>query len=174
MSKRPWWLLPPGRLHPLWWILPAIFIAWGDYLTGPIPQFPVLFAIPAMLAAWYSGKWAAIGVAGTITAVRLVLWAAPGTPHALSVVFWTLVRGAIIVVIALWFDRLAQFERGLRERVKALEGLLPICTFCKSIKNEQGAWEPFEGYISRRSTAEFSHSLCPSCGKAHYADFMTS
>jgi hypothetical protein len=46
--------------------------------------------------------------------------------------------------------------------------MLSICAFCKKIRNESGEWEQLEGFISRKSEAEFSHSLCPSCGNTHY------
>lgn len=87
-TTRPWWLLPAGRIHPMWWIA---------------------------------------------------------------------------------FARLAEFERSLERRVKVLEGLLPICSFCKNIRNEAGEWERLEKYISLRSEAEFSHGICPSCNEKHYA-----
>jgi hypothetical protein len=70
--------------------------------------------------------------------------------------------------MALWFARLAELERDLARRVKVLEGLLPICAFCKNIRNEAGEWERLESFISKRSEAEFSHGICQSCGEKHY------
>ena len=49
---RPWWLLPLGRLHPLWWVAIAGLLFWVDYLTGPKTRFPVVYGIPVTLAAW--------------------------------------------------------------------------------------------------------------------------
>ena len=48
-------------------------------------------------------------------------------------------------------------------QVKMLSGLLPICSSCKKIRNEQGDWEILEVYIRDRSEADFSHGLCPEC-----------
>ena len=73
---------------------------------------------------------------------------------------------------ALWFARLADYERELSRQVRVLEGLLAICSFCKSIRNERGDWEHLESFISRRSEAEFSHGVCPSCGALHYPDMF--
>jgi len=87
--------------------------------------------------------------------------------------FATSFRGIVIVILALWFARLAEFERSLERRVKVLEGLVPICAFCKNIRNEAGEWERLEKYISRRSEAEFSHGVCPSCNEKHYAGVMS-
>jgi sigma-B regulation protein RsbU (phosphoserine phosphatase) len=61
--------------------------------------------------------------------------------------------------------RLKVAERilGLRQHVNRLEGLLPICSYCKKIRDEQNTWKQMESYISRRSEARFSHSICPEC-----------
>lgn len=55
-------------------------------------------------------------------------------------------------------------------QIKTLSGLLPICSFCKKIRNDQGHWEVLEEYISEHSQAEFSHGLCPECLKTHYPE----
>lgn len=49
------------------------------------------------------------------------------------------------------------------EEVKTLSGILPICSHCKKIRNDQGYWEQVEKYITSKSEARFSHGLCPSC-----------
>lgn len=61
--------------------------------------------------------------------------------------------------------RLRVAERILRytTQVSQLEGLLPICTRCKRIRDEQNGWRQFEGYISERTGADFSHCVCPDC-----------
>ena len=61
--------------------------------------------------------------------------------------------------------RLIVAERILgRERhVKHLEGLLPICMYCKKIKGADRTWTPVESYISQHSDAVFSHGMCPGC-----------
>lgn len=48
-------------------------------------------------------------------------------------------------------------------RIKTLRGLLPICSYCKSIRDDKGYWNHLETYIGDHSDAEFSHSLCPRC-----------
>ncbi len=54
------------------------------------------------------------------------------------------------------------------EKVKQLQGILPICMHCKRIRNDKGYWNQLETYISDHSEAEFSHGLCPDCMKKHY------
>jgi len=59
--------------------------------------------------------------------------------------------------------------------VKTLTGLLPICTSCKKIRDDQGYWNQLEIYIREHSEAEFTHGLCPECVKKFYpVDILTS
>ena len=57
---------------------------------------------------------------------------------------------------------LLQLEKTMRE-LKALKGILPICSFCKKIRDDKGYWNQIEAYISEHSEAEFSHGMCPEC-----------
>jgi sigma-B regulation protein RsbU (phosphoserine phosphatase) len=59
-------------------------------------------------------------------------------------------------------DRVRELEEALA-RVKQLQGLLPICSYCKRIRDDQNYWQQVEGYISEHSDAVFSHGICPDC-----------
>jgi hypothetical protein len=48
-------------------------------------------------------------------------------------------------------------------QVKTLSGLIPICAWCKSVRNDQGYWQTVEHYVRSHSDASFSHSICPTC-----------
>ncbi len=48
-------------------------------------------------------------------------------------------------------------------QVRQLEELLPICSYCKKIRDDQNYWQQMEGYIKERTGTEFSHSVCPDC-----------
>jgi len=50
--------------------------------------------------------------------------------------------------------------------VKQLENILPICMYCKNIRDEENNWKSIETYISHRTDTSFSHSICPTCYKA--------
>lgn len=54
--------------------------------------------------------------------------------------------------------------------VKMLSGLLPICSYCKNIRNDQGYWQRLEKYVEEHSLAKFSHSYCPTCVQTHFPD----
>lgn len=58
-------------------------------------------------------------------------------------------------------------------RVKQLNGLLPICSACKKIRDDKGYWNQLEVYIRDHSEADFTHSLCPDCAKILYPEFFT-
>lgn len=47
--------------------------------------------------------------------------------------------------------------------IKVLRGMIPICAWCKKIRNDKGYWERIEKYISEHTNAEFTHSICPEC-----------
>lgn len=57
-----------------------------------------------------------------------------------------------------------------RAEVKSLSGLLPLCAWCKKIRDDAGYWQQLEGYISTHTGAEFSHSMCPDCFNRVQAD----
>jgi len=74
-------------------------------------------------------------------------------------------------------ERIIKLERSLCERnrelsealaqVKQLKGLLPICMFCKKIRDDENYWQQIEDYIAQHSGAEFSHGVCPECYEKH-------
>jgi CheY-like chemotaxis protein len=69
-----------------------------------------------------------------------------------------------LVIDELW-NRLRVAERILRyaTQVRQLEELMPICSYCKKIRDDQNYWQQIEGYINERTGSEFSHSICPDC-----------
>jgi len=59
-------------------------------------------------------------------------------------------------------------------QVKALSGLIPICSSCKKIRDDKGYWHQVETYVRDHSEAEFSHSICPDCIRKLYPDLADS
>jgi CheY-like chemotaxis protein len=64
--------------------------------------------------------------------------------------------------------RVAALEEALAG-VKTLQGLLPICAWCKKIRNDGKYWQQVESYIAEHTDARFSHSICPDCREKHVA-----
>jgi hypothetical protein len=112
------------------------------------------------LAAW----WAA----------RIVLtWIYEGATH--DFLSASVVQGVSLVVfcaanIAIFLGLLVLHQQRIEsdltqalEEVRTLQGIIPICSHCKKIRDDRGAWNQLEEYISRHSGAEFSHGYCPEC-----------
>ena len=59
-------------------------------------------------------------------------------------------------------DRVKELEEAISQ-VKQLQGLLPICSYCKKIRDEQNYWQRVESYLSEHSQVVFSHGICPDC-----------
>ena len=58
------------------------------------------------------------------------------------------------------------------EHVKLLSGLLPICMWCKKIRDDQGYWNAIEHYLGQHSEAEFSHGICPDCKRKYSGEMF--
>ncbi|MEI6205576.1 MAG: hypothetical protein WCP20_02215 [Desulfuromonadales bacterium] len=79
------------------------------------------------------------------------------------------------------YDELKSTEEMLREqveaheaalgRVKQLEGIIPLCSYCKKIRDDHNSWQQMEQYISDHSEALFSHGICPECAKKLYPEY---
>jgi hypothetical protein len=66
-------------------------------------------------------------------------------------------------------DRTRELTDALSE-IKTLRGIIPICSNCKEIRDDEGMWSQIETYISDHSEAEFIHGICPNCEKKLYPD----
>ena len=85
--------------------------------------------------------------------------------------------GALFIILTCIFGTLIFFMRqstktiySRTQELRILSGLLPICSFCKKIRNKEGDWELLESYITARSESKFSHGLCPECREKHYPE----
>ncbi len=67
-------------------------------------------------------------------------------------------------------DRVRELQEALSQ-VTRLEGLLPICSYCKNIRSDGDSWQQMEQYIAEHSDAQFSHGICPSCYERVKLDF---
>ena len=130
-------------------------------------------------------------VDGVMLAARIVLWVtSPGTGmldhaafHSGYFAVTLLLNGGVVLGILMLNSRRLENElidsrRSLDEahrnlkvsvaEVRALNGLLPICSFCKKIRDDQGYWQQLEKYIRERSPVDFSHAICPDCLEKHF------
>ncbi|MBU4259102.1 MAG: hypothetical protein KKI12_01650 [Proteobacteria bacterium] len=92
---------------------------------------------------------------------------APATPI-------NLVESIFETIITLLLAALVTFStHTLLKRIRYLEGILPVCSFCKKIRADN-RWVPIDSYIRDHSEADFSHSICPQCAAEHYGDVLDS
>ena len=79
-------------------------------------------------------------------------------------------------------ERIIKLERTLQlknqklsdalAQVKRLQGLLPICMYCKKIRNDDDYWQGVEDYLAEHSEADFSHGICPECWEIHCHEYV--
>lgn len=170
--------LPPferGLWARTWFmaLLCCVFVGL-DWELLPLAVFPFVFVFPVMLVAWNRPLWQSAICAGLLSLTRIFHQQLFGE-KTLQVddLGDGLICFFVLQLLAVLTTQLGRQSRLLRQRVKALEGLLPICSFCKSIRNEKNEWQRFEEYITAHSGAVVSHGLCPDCAKQHYGDFLT-
>jgi hypothetical protein len=165
-SRRLWRL---ARERPATYVIIGLGILGLDLLTGPYLMFPILFVAPVALCAWWSShRWA------YVLAVLLPLgrfWIAGHIEKSVPVPYAELnaaIRVTVLLVIAYLAARTARQTRELQCEVKILEGLLPICRFCKKIHTEREEWESIEEFIAENADVKFKRGICPDCAENHF------
>ena len=153
----------PAQLPPYYSLVLAVLVTCLDYVVGPNIEFPAVFIIPIAYAAWYGGRVWAIPLCLMPFAhlFTLNLWGATAGMYEATIS--ASVRAVMLVPIAWWIANVAESQRALTREVAMLEGLLPICSYCKKIRDDEGDWQMLEKYIQERSAATFTHGVCESC-----------
>ena len=147
------------------WIVASVLILLVDYLTGPFIQFPILFIVPVVIATAAQGLMAGSIVAALLPLLRLSFFLKWNLPSS-----WLLecIDTSVDIAILIGFAALLHKTLNQGRRIKVLEGILPMCSLCKRIRDEEGEWRQLEGYITARSDALFSHTFCEPCARTHY------
>jgi sigma-B regulation protein RsbU (phosphoserine phosphatase) len=68
-------------------------------------------------------------------------------------------------------DRVCELQEALAQ-IHQLQGLLPICSYCKKIRSDGDYWQQLEGYLSRHTGVQFSHGVCPECYEKVVAELV--
>lgn len=74
------------------------------------------------------------------------------------------------VVAQLELRRVSSSLAEALEKIKLMEGLIPICSYCKGIRNDEGYWSTVENFIKQHSDVEFTHGICNDCIRQHFPD----
>jgi hypothetical protein len=141
----------PGEIDPVSSGALATFLAAAAILVLASRHDPValttflVLVVAALAIAWRTEAAAAAVPAAAVLAVLVILrW-------ALNLNLERRVQ-----------DRTRELETSLAQ-VRQLGGLLPICAWCKNVRDDQDYWHSVEAYPSERTDARFSHGICPSC-----------
>ncbi len=100
-------------------------------------------------------------------------------------VHWMVITNRVLALFAIWTtailghrllraflmekEAVCEMEKAQAD-ANTLRGLLPICSHCKKIRDEEGHWNQLETYIDNHSEAEFSHGVCPDCATKYFPD----
>jgi hypothetical protein len=107
-------------------------------------------------------------------AIALGLWTSPDVtdPLWVSIVNRSAAVGVIwmMVVVGRKRNGAEDARNQVTAHLRVLQGLLPICAGCKSIRDDKGEWYRLETYLSAHSEVRLTHSLCPSCMEKYSAD----
>jgi hypothetical protein len=157
--------------RPLLWLGLAVAFLTVDFFAGPDIQFPVAFIFPVALAAWHRGLGWGLGLAIGQPLVRFSFnffweppWSIPDT------VANTLIRAAVLCAFA-W---LVAHTARQSHHIAALERLLPVCAWCRRIRDEQGGWQALDSYLSERAGLAVTHGICPECMRQQVANSRSS
>jgi integral membrane sensor domain MASE1 len=163
----------------------AIFAsAYATYFASA--PFSLPRGVPALLVVWASFRFRPRGavlaiallaatVLASISRASLAtipsLGSGPATGAWEIEAFLSLSFVTALVLAALSEER-AQLIEHLEREVNVLRGLLPICSHCKKIRDDESHWHPVESYIQSHSEATFTHGICPACLEKHYGELL--
>jgi hypothetical protein len=129
------------------------------------------YLVPVVFLALWSSPKQSLAVTG-IAAFSSIL-VAVGFLLSPPGAFWDAVTNRAYALIIIGATLLLSVVRKRAEEdAKVLHGLLPICSYCKKIRDDKGYWQQVERYIAARSEADFSHGMCPDCGSQHFPDMV--
>lgn len=157
------------KLTPILCVAVSVFIL--DLFIPKGVADGLLYVAPVAWIALWSNRHEAslvvfVAALCTVCAIAGFLLSPPG-------LLWLGVANRGITIFVVWLTVVLSLTRKrVEEEVKTLRGLLPICSYCKKIRDDKGYWKQIEVYIAANSQADFSHGLCPECGIEHYPDIF--
>ena len=135
----------------------------------------ILFTLAVMVCVRFGGVFAGAIATGLSILAGIVVFLGPAQGEAERLA--DIIEILLFAIVGLGITWLAQQLRAARlraedalEQVRTLTGLLPICAWCKKIRDEEGRWQQLERYISLHSDAKFTHGLCEECARRLEAD----
>ena len=169
-----------GLIH---WVNPAFTRLTGYEAEEVLGKNPRVLKSGSHDRDLYAGLWDSI-LAGRVWFGEMVNRRKDGTLYTeeQTITPVTDASGAITHFIAIKHDVTARREadaerermlgelRAAADNIRTLSGLLPICSWCKKIRDDSGYWNLIEAYISKHTDTQFTHGVCPECFEKHYAE----
>ena len=153
------------KIRPWHWLTAVVLALGADLITPPSFYFRPLFLIGVLLAAWGSGRAAGVALAVSMPlanlAAELLFW---GVPLSSTVCVNVLTESIVFSLLA--------FMTAYAAEIRILRGMLPICSYCKKIRESDAGWESIERYVEKRAEVLFSHGICPECAAIHFPEIM--
>jgi hypothetical protein len=150
-------------------------VALADALTPFDLGFSAFYVLPVLIAAWGLGMSRGLGFAILSACCWYCLDLTSGRPvaheffrawdsfnHLLSYSLIAIITGSLKAAFLREQQLRVDREQAL-QNVHELEGLLPVCAWCKKIRDDKGYWQELEAYLKPRTKASFSHGICPDC-----------
>ncbi|MGH7997417.1 MAG: hypothetical protein ACREFX_13810 [Opitutaceae bacterium] len=169
--------LPRLSRHLLWIFVALLMIALigkFDITTGYEVSLFALYTVPVAMMGWRLGRSG--GLVFAILAAVVMRWADYAThhPYAKSWIPWEIMANRVFLFafIAISFDGFRRSQQRDRRRLRDFEAVVPMCSVCHRVRNEQGEWIDFEAQVQRRK-AEPNQRLCSDCAKAKYVSELT-
>jgi len=144
-----------------------------DYFTGERIQFPIFYALPVGMLAWKNYKITSYTTAIFMASARIffhILW--KDEIFLLNIISNAFITSFALALYAFFLNRISEQNEYLKKSVYMLEGILPMCSVCKKIRDEDGSYQKVDEFIANHSQAQFSNSLCPECAKEFYPNYF--
>lgn len=174
MDIKEWFSSLPGRYHIIVGLLLTAVIGYVDYVTGYELRMELLYLMPISYVTWFVGQRAGImfSFLSMITTVYSDIMAGKKFTH-FTIEIW---NGLMYLVFYVIVTLLLKLQISLQQRENLLEELdnalmqneelrrlLPVCSRCKKLRDDEEYRQKVESYIGQYSKAEFSHGLCTEC-----------
>jgi hypothetical protein len=144
-------------------------------LAGALVGYFVFHPLVMLLSHLMTAKNSALHMTDTIGFIDVVMqsFSTAMLPWSLS---FTVFNGIIG-----WYYGVLKVEKIVREElienlqkaladIKTLSGMMPICSWCKNIRNDEGYWQKIEAYLKSHSDLDFTHGICNDCAKKEYPE----
>jgi hypothetical protein len=183
-----WWESRRGRCRPTLLLLVFLLVLSACWFIngGSVGSIPYYFFDAVLVPVIFTRRWRRAVLVVLVAANVLALfalehafpeWVVPFATQAdqtldLGTGLLVCLMGIVVVasiVVGEHFreqDRLTDLNARLQqslEEVRTLRGLLPICAWCKKVRDDRGLWRQIEEYVTAHSEAAFTHGVCPDC-----------